>query len=103
MDRPDRLRVVLVGGSGFLGQALRSRLVHEKHDVTVIGRGADAVHDGWRHVHWDASIEGDWTHCLEGSDVVVHLAGKRVDCRPTKSNIDELIRLAKEPCSLWAL
>ncbi len=34
---------------------------------------------------------GDWASTLEGSDVVVHLAGKRVDCRPTKTNIDELI------------
>lgn len=28
---------------------------------------------------------------LDDADVIVHLAGKRVDCRPTASNIDELI------------
>ncbi len=32
-----------------------------------------------------------WAESLEGADTVVHLAGKRVDCRPTSANIDELI------------
>jgi hypothetical protein len=34
---------------------------------------------------------GDWAGVLVDADVIVHLAGKRVDCRPTASNIDELI------------
>ncbi len=85
------LSVVLVGGSGFLGRGLRERLAAEDHRVTVIGRGPSASHDGWEHIHWDARTLGEWTSALDGADVIVHLAGKRVDCRPTKSNIDELI------------
>lgn len=84
--------VVLIGGSGFLGRGLRERLVARGDRVSTIGRGPDAVHEDWRHVHWDATSLGGWTAALEGADVIVHLAGKRVDCRPTRSNIDELIR-----------
>lgn len=85
------LNVVLVGGSGFLGRGLRQRLLEDGHRVTVIGRGPSTQHDGWDHVHWDAQTLGEWTSTLDGAHVVVHLAGKRVDCRPRKANIDELI------------
>ena len=85
------LKVVLVGGSGFLGRGLRQRLSASGHTVTVIGRSPSADHSNWHQVQWDAESLGPWTAALEGADVVVHLAGKRVDCRPTKANIDQLI------------
>ncbi|MEM1333356.1 MAG: NAD-dependent epimerase/dehydratase family protein [Actinomycetota bacterium] len=87
------LQVVLVGGSGFLGSGLRSRLIDAGHAVTVIGRSVGAANDGARIVGWDGTSLGEWVAALEGADVVVHLAGKRVDCRPTEANIDELISL----------
>lgn len=86
------LRVVLVGGSGFLGRGLRSRLLAAGHSVTVIGRSPGTDHESWNAVQWDARTLGPWTAVLDGCDVIVHLAGKRVDCRPTRRNIDELIR-----------
>ncbi|MEZ5229804.1 MAG: NAD-dependent epimerase/dehydratase family protein [Acidimicrobiales bacterium] len=86
-----RLQVVLVGGTGFLGRGLRERLTGAGHAVTVIGRGLTHDHDRWTHVQWDAANLGDWVRALDGADAVVHLVGKRVDCRPTRSNIDELI------------
>ena len=49
------------------------------------------THEGWDVVSWDAKTLGPWVACLEDVDVVVHLAGKRVDCRPTDANIDALI------------
>ena len=57
-------------------------------------------HAGWVHVQWDAATLGDWVAALDGVDVVVHLAGTRVDCRPTKANIDELIRSRVESVRL---
>ena len=92
MSNEGSLRTVLVGGSGFLGRGLRERLIGLGHHVTVIGRSPDAEHRGWHHVQWDAENLGAWTDALEGADAIVHLAGKRVDCRPTKRNIDELTR-----------
>ena len=84
-------KVVLVGGSGFLGRGLRDRLVSGGYEVVVIGRGPSVERPGWREVHWDAETIGPWADELDGVDALVHLAGKRVDCRPTRANIAELI------------
>ena len=85
------LEVVLVGGSGFLGTGLSKRLTDLGNSVTVIGRGPSGSRGAVKHIHWDGRTLGDWVAALDGADVVVHLAGKRVDCRPTRSSIDELI------------
>lgn len=85
------MRVVLVGGSGFLGRGLRDRLLAEGHEVSVIARGPGREHDGWRSVQWDGRSLGPWVDELDGADAVVHLAGKRVDCRPTQANFDEIV------------
>lgn len=85
------LKVVLVGGSGFLGRRLCDDLIELGHNVMVVGRSASAEHARWKHVHWDAHSLGEWVSEIDHADVLVHLAGKRVDCRPTATNIDELI------------
>lgn len=85
-------RIVLVGGSGYLGRHLSRRLVVRGDDVVILTRGRPATRDGVRFVQWDGATVGAWVTEVDGADAVVHLAGKRVDCRPTRSNIDELIR-----------
>lgn len=93
-------KVVLVGGSGFLGRGLRDRLVGAGHRVVVIGRGPAGERGGWRDVNWDGLVVGPWARELDGADTVVNLAGKRVDCRPTRANIAELTRSRVVPVRL---
>ena len=54
------LKVVLVGGSGFLGSGLRSRLAAAGDAVTVIGRNPGVTRDRVRTVQWDGKSLGDW-------------------------------------------
>lgn len=84
-------RIVMPGGSGFLGRNLRDRLVARGDSVVVLTRGAPGSGRGWESVHWDPSALGEWVSVLDGADAIVHLSGKRVDCRPTKRNLAELI------------
>ncbi len=83
--------IVLPGGSGFLGRALTERLTARGDRVTILTRGAPSSGEGWECVHWDGRSQGEWTRVLEGADAVVHLSGKRVDCRPTRRNLDQLV------------
>ena len=84
--------VVIFGGTGFLGTELRSRLVARGDRVTVVARDPSRDYHGWTRAYWDAETLGPWVDVLEDADVVVHMAGKRVDCRPNRRNIAELIR-----------
>ena len=84
-------RVVIPGGSGYLGQALAKRLAARGDDVVILTRGRSQETDTWRAVSWDAHSLGDWVEEVDGADAIVHLTGRRVDTRATKRNIDELI------------
>jgi uncharacterized protein (TIGR01777 family) len=69
-------RIVVSGGTGYIGRALVERLVARGDDVTVLSRGA--ARDGNpRRVCWDPYTVGDWAQALDGADAVVHLAGER--------------------------
>lgn len=93
------MRVVIPGGTGFLGRAVAPALIEMGDSVTVLSR-RPASDSAIRHVQWDAETLGDWVETLEGADAIVHLTGKRVDCRPTRSNIAELIRSRVDPVLL---
>jgi uncharacterized protein (TIGR01777 family) len=85
-------KIVIPGGTGYLGRALTERLVARGDEVVLLTRGRAHSGDGWRSVTWDAAApSGPWTEELEGAHAVVHLSGRRVDTRPTRRNVDELI------------
>ena len=41
---------------------------------------------------WDGRTLGDWVQAIDGADLVLNLAGRSVDCRYTRSNLDEMMR-----------
>ncbi len=90
-------RIVIPGGSGFLGQALASRLVGRGDEVVNLSRDEGQQVEGTRIVVWDAESIGPWASELDGVDAIVHLTGRRVDVRGTKRNIDELISSRVQP------
>ncbi len=90
-------RIVIPGGSGFLGRALAARLVERGDEVIILSRGECQQVEGARTVVWDAELIGPWASELDGADAVVHLTGRRVDVRGTKRNIDELISSRVQP------
>jgi uncharacterized protein len=90
-------RIIIPGGSGFLGQALAARLVGRGDEVVILTRGENRPVDGARIAVWDAATIGPWASELDGADAIVHLTGRRVDVRGTKRNIDELISSRVEP------
>ena len=90
-------RIVLPGGSGYLGRALTARLVDRGDEVVILSRTDTTAIDGARTVAWDAESVGSWAAELDGADAIVHLNGRRVDVRATKKNIDELISSRVQP------
>lgn len=71
------MKVVLAGGSGFLGRALSGALVRDGHEVVVLGRpGGGTPTAGARRVDWQPDgTAGAWARELDGAGAVVNLAG----------------------------
>jgi len=84
-------RIVIAGGSGFIGHHLTSRFRQQGHDVVILTRTASARGDGVREVAWDGRSFGPWTRELDGAAAVVNLTGKSVNCRHTDKNRREII------------
>lgn len=77
-----RHKIVIAGGTGFVGQILAKRLLAEGHDVVVLTRGATAKSGKQlmgRIVEWNpAEGVGPWQHEIEGAHAVVNVAGVNV-------------------------
>jgi uncharacterized protein (TIGR01777 family) len=108
-----RLRIVLPGGSGQVGQLLARNFQEQGHHVTVLTRGPYTA--SWQTVHWDGEHIGSWTEHLEGADVCINLAGRSVNCRYTAPNrqaiynsrigttrlLNQVIANLADPPKLW--
>ncbi len=79
-------RLILAGGSGFLGQALAGHFAALGWDVVVLTRKTSAVNTVARHVVWDGKTQAGWTREIEGASAVLNLTGRTVDCRYTAAN-----------------
>jgi uncharacterized protein len=86
------LKVVLPGGSGYLGRILAPWLAARGWTVIVLSRYDSAVTKGVRSVKWDGRSLGAWAAELEQTDAVVNLAGRSVNCRYNERNRDAILR-----------
>ena len=84
-------KIILAGGSGFLGGALAKHFRALCWEVVVLTRSPKSRVDGVREVAWDARTLGDWTRELDGAELVVNLTGRSVDCRYTAKNRHDII------------
>jgi len=84
-------RLILAGGSGFLGQALAAHFQSAHWEIVVLTRSPKARSDGVGEVQWDAGTLGGWTEPLEGADAVVNVTGRSVNCRYNARNRKEIL------------
>ncbi|REK89281.1 TIGR01777 family protein [Streptomyces inhibens] len=81
------MKIVIPGGTGQVGGILRRALTAAGHEVVVLTRRP--VRDG--DVRWDGKALGLWAEALDGSDVVINLAGRSVSCRYTAANLQAMM------------
>lgn len=107
------MKIVIAGGTGQVGTVL-ARKFHARGDEVVILSRKPATAN-WRIVTWDAKNLGDWQSEIDGSDVVINLAGRSVNCRYNQENrrqimdsrvnstkiLGEAISQSKNPPKVW--
>ena len=78
------MKIVIPGGTGQVGTVLARAFHADGHDVVVLGRGSKQL--PWRFEQWDGEKLGEWANEIDGSDVVINLAGRSVNCRYNAEN-----------------
>jgi uncharacterized protein (TIGR01777 family) len=76
------MKVVLAGGSGFLGSALRHELTNNRHEVSILTRQSPdrfPSRPGVAYISWAPNGQaGAWASAINGADAVVNLAGESI-------------------------
>ncbi len=89
------MKIVITGGSGFIGRPLCESLVRDGHQVTVLsrfpGEARYFLEPSITIVGWDGLTRGPWERALDGADAVINLAGENIAKRRwTESRKKEL-------------
>ncbi len=66
------MNILITGGTGLIGTALRESLQEKGHQITIVSRNPQQIVPGVRLISWD--LDPLITE-LEGTDAVVNLAG----------------------------
>jgi uncharacterized protein (TIGR01777 family) len=108
-------KIVIAGGTGFLGSCLAQHFAGTNDRIIILTRGASRTNGAIEYRQWDGRTPGNWTACLENADVLINLNGKSVDCRYTQKNkaliyatrldptavLGLAIQKCKQPPKLW--
>lgn len=108
------MKIVIPGGSGQVGTLLARAFHKDGHEVVVLSRSPRA-NTPWRVIAWDGRTAGNWSTELEGTDAVINLAGRSVNCRYHEKNrreimdsridstraVGDAIARAKNPPRVW--
>jgi len=84
------MRVIITGGTGFVGTALAKSLIDDNHEVISLSRNPDKQHSlpsAVQVVKWDARTREGWGHLVNDRTVIVNLAGEYIGGR----NLFELV------------
>jgi uncharacterized protein (TIGR01777 family) len=85
-------KVILAGGSGFIGNILARHFMGKGDEVIVLTRKGNSIINNIKHMHWDGCTTGEWVNELEGSNVLINLTGKGVNCRYNEKHKKEIFR-----------
>lgn len=99
-------KVVLAGGTGFIGRYLEKQFIQQNYEVIIISRQP-------QHIAW-TDTKGIKAG-VDNAELVINLAGKSVDCRYNEKNkkeifdsrtettriIGEAIESVQNPPELW--
>lgn len=85
-------KIVIAGGTGALGSALIMHFNNGLNDLVILTRKNRKDQNNVRYVQWDTQSLENWTDEFEGTDLLINLAGKSINCRCTEENKKEIIR-----------
>lgn len=75
------MRIIIAGGSGFIGQALVSHFVEKGHELIIIGRDKNRIKSIFANqletIDWE-DFDQSGKDIILGSDLIINLAGANI-------------------------
>lgn len=84
------MKIIIAGGSGFLGQELGNYFKAKGYEVVILTRSVKTKGFMFHYVQWDGKSIGDWCAELDSADVLINLSGRTVNCRYNEKNKQEI-------------
>jgi uncharacterized protein len=93
-------KIVIAGGTGFIGRAV-AKYFSAANEIVILTRNTKATNNALadldletypnvRLVHWNGKDVSEWGKELNGTDIVINLAGRSVNCRYNEKNREEI-------------
>lgn len=83
-------KVVIAGGTGFIGKYIANRFSENGYNVQIVSRSPD-------HVSWNPM---ELEEALENAELVINLTGKSINCKHNEVNKKALLDSRVEP-TIW--
>jgi hypothetical protein len=83
------MKILITGGTGFVGTQLTSRLTQDGHELTILSRSAKRsgeVPRGISYLQGDPTQKGAWQEAIKSHDAVINLAGASIFAKWTKEH-----------------
>src|ERR1700690_1852303 len=93
------MKIIVAGGTGFIGTALIQELVDSNHHVTLLTRNPHRIQ---RHSsglvdveQWDGVSVGAWALYIDGADAVINLTGESIGGKRWSSKQKEILTASR--------
>jgi uncharacterized protein len=83
------MKILITGGTGFVGTQLTSRLIQDGHEVTILTRslkGAKGSSSRISYLEGDPTKRGPWQEAIKNHDAVINLAGASIFSKWTEEH-----------------
>src|SRR2546421_11537447 len=89
------MKILIAGGSGYIGRRLSASLLEDGHEVVILSRSdrLRSTSTRVRFVTWDArTAAAPWSSELNGADGIVNLAGVSIGAgRWTRRRMENIL------------
>ena len=96
----NRSKIVIAGGSGFIGNALILELKAD-YEVVILSRSAKLIEDA-TVAQWTGHDLGDWTTYVDGAFALINLVGEPITLPWTDENKKKILDSRVESTTLMA-
>jgi len=83
------VKILITGGTGFVGKQLTSRLIQDGHEITILTRslkGAKGASPGIFYLEGDPTQKGPWQEAIKNHGAVINLAGASIFSKWTEEH-----------------